>query len=65
MDTVAGFATSLDVVERAEILPLRQKGRCKCQQLGFDYTLAAIELPLRESVAEAVGIFRAAELKVG
>ena len=62
---VPGFATSLGVVERAEILPLLQKDRCKCQRLGFDYTPAAIALPFRESVAEAIGIFRAAGLKAG
>jgi len=60
---VAGFAASLGVVERAEILPFHQMGRYKWRKLGLDYTLAATAPPSQESVAQAVGIFRAAGLE--
>ncbi|MGH6910289.1 MAG: pyruvate formate-lyase-activating protein [Phenylobacterium sp.] len=63
MEQVAGFAASLGVVERAEILPFHQMGRFKWQNLALDYTLSATEPPTQDSVDRAVGIFRAAGLR--
>ena len=63
MERVAGFAASLGVVERAEILPFHQMGRYKWQKLGLDYALSTTVPPSQEAVAHAVGIFRAAGLR--
>jgi len=59
---VAGFAASLGVVERAEILPFHQMGKYKWERLGLDYSLSDTEPPSRESVSQAIDIFRAAGL---
>jgi pyruvate formate lyase activating enzyme len=64
MEQLAGFAASLDIVERAEVLPFHQLGQYKWQRLGLDYTLSSTEPPSEESVARARGIFRAAGLSV-
>jgi len=63
MGRVAGFAASLGVVERVEILPFHQMGRYKWERLGLDYKVAATEPPSQAAVDDAVGIFRAAGLK--
>jgi pyruvate formate lyase activating enzyme len=63
MEKVAGFAASLRVVERAEILPFHQMGRYKWQKLGLDYTLATTAPPSQEAVTRAVDIFREAGLR--
>ena len=59
---VAGFAASLGVVERAEILPFHQMGKYKWERLGLDYTLSDTETPSGEAVARAIAIFRDAGL---
>jgi len=63
MKLVAGFAASLGVVERAEILPFHQMGRYKWERLGIEYTLSRTEPPSPESVAAALEVFRTAGLK--
>lgn len=63
MRRVAGFAASLGVVERVEILPFHQMGRYKWERLGLEYKVAATEPPSQAAVDHAVGIFRAAGLK--
>jgi pyruvate formate lyase activating enzyme len=63
MRQVAGFAASLGVVERVEILPFHQMGRYKWERLGLEYKVAATQPPSQAAVNEAVGIFRAAGLK--
>jgi len=63
MRRVAGFAASLGVVERVEILPFHQMGRYKWERLGLEYKVAATEPPSQAAVDDAVGIFRAAGLK--
>ena len=63
MRQVAGFAASLGVVERVEILPFHQMGRYKWERLGLDYKVAATEPPSKQAVDDAVAIFRAAGLK--
>jgi len=62
MEQLAHFAASLDIVERAEILPFHQIGRYKWEKLGIDYILSSTDPPSEESVARAIGIFRAAGL---
>lgn len=59
MRAVAGFAASLGVVERAEILPFHQLGRYKWERLGLDYTLAATEPPSKAAIDAAIAIFQA------
>jgi len=59
---VAGFAASLGVVERAEILPFHQMGKYKWDRLGIDYRLEDTDPPSAESVASAINIFRSAGL---
>ena len=63
MKQVAGFAASLGVVERAEILPFHQMGRYKWERLRLPYTLSETEPPSEKSVAEAIAIFRNAGLQ--
>ncbi len=59
MKLVAGFAASLGVVERAEILPFHQLGRFKWHDLKLNYTLEDVQPPDQEMVEHALGIFRA------
>jgi pyruvate formate lyase activating enzyme len=40
---VAGFAASLGVVERAEVLPFHQMGKYKWERLGLDYALSGTD----------------------
>jgi pyruvate formate lyase activating enzyme len=63
MQRVAGFAASLGVVERVEILPFHQMGRYKWERLGLEYKVAATEPPSQKAVDDAIAIFRAAGLK--
>jgi pyruvate formate lyase activating enzyme len=62
MEQVAQFAASLDIVERAEILPFHQMGRYKWERLGIPYALSSTQPPSEDSVAQAIKIFRAAGL---
>lgn len=62
LEALAGFAASLGVIERVEILPFHQMGRFKWERLGLDYTLDQTEPPTPAAVDHAVGIFRAAGL---
>jgi pyruvate formate lyase activating enzyme len=63
MAQLAGFAASLGVVQRAEVLPFHQMGRYKWEKLGLDYTLAKTEPPSQAVIDHAVGIFAAAGLE--
>lgn len=62
MEAVAAFGSTLGVVERVEILPFHQMGKYKWERLSLDYKLENTDPPTRDSVAKAVGIFRAAGL---
>jgi pyruvate formate lyase activating enzyme len=64
MEKIADFGASLEVVERAEILPFHQMGRFKWQKLGLNYELTNTEPPSIEAVTHAEGIFRKAGLNV-
>jgi pyruvate formate lyase activating enzyme len=63
MRQVAGFAASLGVVERVEILPFHQMGRFKWERLGLEYKVATTQPPSQAEVDAAVAIFREAGLK--
>jgi pyruvate formate lyase activating enzyme len=60
---IAGFAASLGVVERVDVLPFHQMGRYKWAALGIPYGLADIEPPSNEQIAHACAQFRQAGLK--
>jgi pyruvate formate lyase activating enzyme len=60
---IASFAAELGNVQRVDVLPFHQMGRFKWEKLGIDYELKDTQPPSRETVAEAVGKFRAAGLK--
>ncbi len=64
LQRVAEFASSLGVVERAEILPFHQMGRYKWERLAIPYTLDATQSPSTADVDAAVGIFCDAGLAV-
>jgi pyruvate formate lyase activating enzyme len=59
---IAGFAASLGNVERVDVLPFHQLGRYKWERLTLQYTLADLEPPSCDQVAQTVAIFRAAGL---
>jgi len=63
MAKIAAYGASLGVIERAEILPFHQLGQHKWEQLGLNYSLADTEPPTRESVDQAIAIFREAGLE--
>jgi len=58
IEALAGFAATLGVVERVEILPFHQMGRYKWERLGLEYKLEETEGPTNESVAAAAAIFQ-------
>ena len=62
MEAVAAFGSTLGVVERVEILPFHQMGKYKWERLNLNYQLEGTEPPTRDSVANAVAIFRGAGL---
>jgi pyruvate formate lyase activating enzyme len=60
---VAGFAASLGVVQRVDVLPFHQMGRYKWKTLGLKYELGEVEPPSREVVERTCEQFRAAGLE--
>jgi pyruvate formate lyase activating enzyme len=60
---VAGFAASLGVVERVEVLPFHQMGRYKWSNLHMTYRLEDVEPPSAETVQRSVDAFTAAGLR--
>jgi pyruvate formate lyase activating enzyme len=62
MRALAEFCASLEIVERAEILPFHQMGRYKWHKLGIEYPLDGTQTPTNDQVAQAVAIFRGAGL---
>jgi len=60
---IAAFASTLGNVERLDVLPFHQLGRFKWEKLKMDYQLRDTRPPSRETVEEAIAIFRAAGLK--
>lgn len=56
---IADFASGLGNVDRVDVLPFHQMGRYKWEALGLPYTLHDVTAPSQESLASAVGAFRA------
>jgi pyruvate formate lyase activating enzyme len=63
IERLAAFAAQLGNVQRVDVLPFHQMGRFKWQKLKMEYRLKNTEPPTRESINEAIAIFRAAGLK--
>jgi pyruvate formate lyase activating enzyme len=60
---IAGFAASLGVVERVDVLPFHQMGRYKWTALGIPYGLGNVEPPSKDQVERACALFHQAGLK--
>jgi pyruvate formate lyase activating enzyme len=63
LSQIAGFAASLDNVERVEVLPFHQMGRYKWERIGIEYKLNDCEPPSNELVERVCATFRAQGLK--
>jgi len=63
LEKVAEFAASLGNVERIDVLPFHQMGRFKWEKLGMDYKLKDAKPPSRETINQAIEIFKKAGLK--
>jgi pyruvate formate lyase activating enzyme len=63
LQKVAEFAASLGNVERIDVLPFHQMGRFKWEKLGMEYKLKDAKPPSRETVNQALEIFKKAGLK--
>lgn len=57
IDGLAAFVSSLDNVERVEILPFHKMGESKYGATGQQYLLAGTKVPTSEQVAKAHSIF--------
>jgi len=60
---MADFATSLGTVQRADVLQFHQMGRFIRARLGVEYKMKDTQPPSRESIDQALAIFRAAGLE--
>ena len=60
---MAEFAASLGNVQRVDVLPFHQMGRFKWEKLGMDYKMKDAQPPSRQTVDQALSIFRAAGLE--
>lgn len=61
---LAEFISTLDNVERVEVLPFHKLGEYKWQQLGLPYTLGNTEPPAPELVEHVIQIFKGHGLAV-
>ncbi|HEY9603222.1 MAG TPA: pyruvate formate-lyase-activating protein [Allocoleopsis sp.] len=64
IEELAKFVSTLDNVEKVEVLPFHQMGAYKWEQLGYDYPLKDTEPPTPELVEQAMTIFREYDLVV-
>jgi pyruvate formate lyase activating enzyme len=55
---LAKFVSTLENVERVEVLPFHKMGEYKWQQLGLPYTLGDTQPPTPELVEHVIQIFR-------
>jgi pyruvate formate lyase activating enzyme len=60
---MAEFAASLGNVQRIDVLPFHQMGRFKWEKLGMDYKMKDAQPPSRQTIDQALAIFRAAGLE--
>ncbi|MBD2327978.1 pyruvate formate-lyase-activating protein [Alkalinema sp. FACHB-956] len=61
---LADFLSSLQNIERVEVLPFHQLGQYKWAELGYDYQLKETQPPTPEQVEAAIAIFRSRGLTV-
>lgn len=54
---LADFIAPLKNVEKVEVLPFHKMGEYKWKQLGFNYTLSAVEPPTLEQIQAVLDIF--------
>lgn len=59
---MADFAAGLGNVKRVDVLPFHQMGRFKWEKLGMEYKMNDAQPPSRETIDQALAIFRAAGL---
>jgi pyruvate formate lyase activating enzyme len=64
IEGLAQFVSTLDNVEKVEVLPFHQMGAYKWEQLGYDYQLKDTQPPTPELVQQAIDIFRGYALTV-
>lgn len=64
IEDLAVFLTTLNNVERIDILPFHKMGEYKWEQLGYDYTLADTIEPSQTEVEKARSIFKKHNLPV-
>ena len=55
---LADFISTLNNVERVEVLPFHKMGEYKWEELGYEYKLKETPTPTPEQVEKAVNIFR-------
>ncbi len=58
IEHLAEFLSSLDNIERIDILPFHKMGEFKWEQIGKNYELADVSEPTSEALKEAQEIFR-------
>lgn len=64
VEGLANFISTLENIERVEVLPFHKMGEYKWEQLGFDYQLKETQPPTPEVVQRTVDIFKQRGLAV-
>lgn len=64
VEQLAQFVSTLDNVEKVEVLPFHQMGAYKWEQLGYDYQLKDTQPPTPELIGQTLDIFRGHNLVV-
>jgi pyruvate formate lyase activating enzyme len=64
IEELAQFISTLDNVEKVEVLPFHQMGAYKWEQLGYDYQLKNTQPPTPEQIQQAIDILRSHNLTV-
>ena len=60
---MADFAAGLGNVQRVDVLPFHQMGRFKWKKLGMEYKMEDAQPPSKETIEQALAIFRGAGLE--
>jgi pyruvate formate lyase activating enzyme len=55
---LADFVSTLNNVQRVEVLPFHKMGEYKWEQLGYDYTLKQTPVPSPEQIQQVVDVFK-------
>ena len=64
LDRLAKYLSTLDNVEKVELLPYHKLGEFKYKELGMKYALEGVEELSKERLKNAVSIFKKYDLKV-